>query len=120
MAGAQEEHQEQLKAVAELSSVVAGFLMISFLQFSFDVEKTSQPLMLAYAATAALTARPLLTVFLSCLPLVPWQNRKSLIMQELHISLVVCEAQRLPFSTLKFARASVDGAACAFFLTLQS
>ena len=53
----QEERQEQLKAVAELASVVAGFLMISFLQFNFDSSKVLQPLQLAYAASAALTAR---------------------------------------------------------------
>ncbi len=54
----QEEHQEQLKAVAELASVVAGFLMISFLQFDFPdqiARGDNQPLQLAYAATAALT-----------------------------------------------------------------
>ncbi len=54
----QEEHQEQLKAVAELASVVAGFLMISFLQFDFPdqiARGDNRPLQLAYAATAALT-----------------------------------------------------------------
>lgn len=63
-----EERQEQLKAVAELASVVAGFLMISFLQFNFDSSKVSQPLQLVYAASAALTARACSCQCMHCMP----------------------------------------------------
>lgn len=84
---AQEEHQEQLKAVAELSSVIAGFLMISFLQFNFTVTSTSQPLMLAYAATAALTARshlgalwPLAHLGCTCGTSTLWWHRHTLLL----------------------------------------
>jgi hypothetical protein len=53
-------HQEQLNTVAELSSIFLGFMMISFLQFTFDTEQTAPHLQIFFAVSAALTVREML------------------------------------------------------------
>ena len=52
---------QQLDTVAELASLITGFEMIAFLQFSFDSDAISKTLQICYAVTSALTVRPPLT-----------------------------------------------------------
>lgn len=55
--GEQEMHQDQLNTVAELSSIILGFMMISFLQFTFDTTETAPHLQIFFSVSAALTVR---------------------------------------------------------------
>ena len=74
----QEEHLERLRLVAELSSVILGFEMVAFLQFTFPVSEATAAetiaaggaatqfvpplgLQLAYAASSAATVRNMWT-----------------------------------------------------------
>eukprot|EP00884_Botryococcus_braunii_P013083 jgi/Botrbrau1/21776/Bobra.0190s0004.1 len=47
--------QDQLNTLAELASIFLGFMMISFLQFTFDTKSTPPHLQILFAITAALT-----------------------------------------------------------------
>lgn len=52
-----EERAEQLKAISNLSALIAGFALVSFLQFDFDPNASSEGVQLAFGLTIALTVR---------------------------------------------------------------
>ena len=52
-----EERAEQLKAISNLSALIAGFVLVSFLQFGFDPGAATQGVQLAFGITIALTVR---------------------------------------------------------------
>ena len=54
-----EERAEQLKAISNLSALIAGFALVSFLQFDFSPSAASEGVQLAFGLTIALTVRPL-------------------------------------------------------------
>ena len=53
-----EERAEQLKAISNLSALIAGFALVSFLQFDFSPSAASEGVQLAFGLTIALTVRP--------------------------------------------------------------
>ncbi|KAI3435756.1 hypothetical protein D9Q98_001814 [Chlorella vulgaris] len=50
-----EERSEQLKAISNLSALIAGFALVAFLQFDFEPNAASEGVQLAFGATIALT-----------------------------------------------------------------
>ena len=46
---------EQLRAMGSLSALVAGFVMVAFIQFSFNPESVPLPVLLGFAILNALT-----------------------------------------------------------------
>lgn len=50
-----EERSEQLKAISNLSALIAGFALVSFLQFDFHPDAASEGVQLAFGLTTALT-----------------------------------------------------------------
>ncbi|PRW59460.1 Calcium release-activated calcium channel isoform A [Chlorella sorokiniana] len=50
-----EERAEQLKAISNLSALIAGFALVSFLQFDFSANASSEGVQLAFGLTIALT-----------------------------------------------------------------
>lgn len=50
-----EERAEQLKAIGNLSALIAGFALVSFLQFDFAPNAASEGVQLAFGVTIALT-----------------------------------------------------------------
>ena len=49
-----EERAEQLKSISNLAALVAGFAMISFLQFQFQVTDASQAITMGFGISTAL------------------------------------------------------------------
>mgnify|MGYP001810720819 CR=1 FL=1 len=52
-----EERSEQLKAISNLSALIAGFALVSFLQFDFGQDAASEAVQLAFGVSIALTVR---------------------------------------------------------------
>ena len=50
-----EERAEQLKAISNLSALIAGFALVSFLQFQFEPDAAAEGVQLAFGLTIALT-----------------------------------------------------------------
>jgi hypothetical protein len=50
-----EERAEQLKAISNLSALIAGFALVSFLQFEFAADAASESVQLAFGVSVALT-----------------------------------------------------------------
>ena len=50
-----EERAEQLKEVSNISALIAGFALIAFLEFSFDIHDTPVLLVYGFGLTTALT-----------------------------------------------------------------
>lgn len=55
----QDQRTEQLRGTAFLAALVAGFVMMSFVQFEFDPESISPAMLLGFGITNSLTVRPL-------------------------------------------------------------
>ena len=53
-----EERAEQLKEVSNISALIAGFALIAFLEFSFDIHEIPKVLVYGFGLTTALTVRP--------------------------------------------------------------
>lgn len=52
-----EERAEQLKEVSNISALIAGFALIAFLEFSFEVDKIPSILVYGFGLTTALTVK---------------------------------------------------------------
>lgn len=54
----QDERGEQLKNMTNLSALLAGFAMASFLQFGFDDSTVNIGVLIAFGLTTAVVVRP--------------------------------------------------------------
>ena len=52
-----EERAEQLKGISNLAALVAGFVMISYLQFGFDVAGQNPGVLIGFGLTTAVVVR---------------------------------------------------------------
>ena len=52
-----EERAEQLKGISNLAGLVAGFVMISYLQFGFDIEGQNPRVLISFGFTTAVVVR---------------------------------------------------------------
>ena len=50
---------EQLRAMGQLSALVAGFVMVAFIQFGFDPTSVPTPVLLGFGISNALTVQSL-------------------------------------------------------------
>ncbi len=52
-----EERAEQLKGISNLAALVAGFVMISYLQFGFDVSGQNPNVLVGFGLTTSVVVR---------------------------------------------------------------
>ena len=52
-----EERAEQLKGISNLAALVAGFVMISYLQFGFDIQGQDPSVLISFGFTTAVVVR---------------------------------------------------------------
>eukprot|EP00210_Caulerpa_lentillifera_P002186 g2100.t1 len=61
-----EERAEQLKEVSNISALIAGFALIAFLEFSFDLDEIPNTLVYGFGLTTALTVGLMVNSMVTC------------------------------------------------------
>lgn len=61
-----EERAEQLKEVSNISALIAGFALIAFLEFSFNIDEVPRALVYGFGITSAVTVGLMVNSMVTC------------------------------------------------------
>ena len=61
-----EEKSEQLRSVANLSALIAGFAVVSLIELNFDEDATSEVLVALYGTLTAITVALMVNAMVTC------------------------------------------------------